>query len=37
VRGNLLDAFGNQVRAQTGKALTAQQAQILLAYADTLR
>ena len=36
-RGNILDAFANQVRAQTGKALTAEQAQLLLALAQTLR
>jgi hypothetical protein len=36
-RGNLLDAFGSQVRAQTGKALTAEQAALLLQLADALR
>src|SRR5690349_21308928 len=36
-RGNLLDAFANQVRAQTGKALTAEQAAILLRLSDALR
>jgi hypothetical protein len=37
VRGNVLDAFENQVRAQTGKALTPEQARILDALADALR
>ena len=37
VRDNVLDAFANQVRAQTGKALTAEQAQLLLELANTLR
>jgi hypothetical protein len=36
-RGNLLDAFASQVRAQTGKALTAEQAAILLRLSDALR
>ncbi len=36
-RGNVLDAFANQVRAQTGKALTAEQAAILLQLSDALR
>jgi Peptidase family M1 domain len=36
-RANLLDAFDNQVRAQTGKALTAEQAQILLGLSQALR
>ncbi|HSC51495.1 MAG TPA: M1 family aminopeptidase [Gaiellaceae bacterium] len=36
-RGNLLDAFANQVRAQTGKALTADQADVLLTLSDALR
>jgi len=36
-RGNLLDAFDNQVRAQTGKALTAEEAALLTEFADALR
>jgi hypothetical protein len=36
-RGNQLDAFENQVRAQTGKALTAEQAALLIGFADALR
>ena len=35
-RAHLLNAFSNQVRAQTGKALTAEQAGILLELADAL-
>jgi Peptidase family M1 domain len=35
-RAHLLNAFANQVRAQTGKALTAEQAGILLELADAL-
>jgi hypothetical protein len=35
-RDNLLRAFANQVRAQTGKALTAEQAQVLLGLAEAL-
>ena len=34
---NQLGAFANQVNAQTGKALTEEQAQLLIALADTLR
>ena len=36
-RGNLLSAFTNQVRAQTGKALTADQAAVLIRLADALK
>jgi peptidase M1-like protein len=36
-RGKLLDAFENQVRAQTGKALTADEANVLLQLAAALR
>lgn len=36
-RGNQLDAFANQVHAQTGKALTSAQAELLLSLAETLR
>jgi hypothetical protein len=36
-RGNQLNAFANQVNAQTGKALTEEQAQLLLALAATLQ
>jgi hypothetical protein len=36
-RGNQLDAFANQVHAQTGKALTAEQAALLLQLSDALR
>jgi hypothetical protein len=36
-RGNQLDAFQNQVRAQTGKALTADEAAVLTSLADALR
>jgi hypothetical protein len=36
-RGNQLNAFGNQVRAQTGKALTADEAKVLIELADALR
>jgi len=36
-RGNTLDAFVNQVRAQTGKALTSEQAAILIELAGFLR
>jgi hypothetical protein len=36
-RNNALDAFDNQVRAQTGKALTSKQAQVLISLADALR
>jgi hypothetical protein len=35
-RAQLLSAFANQVRAQTGKALTAEQAGILLELAEAL-
>jgi isopentenyl phosphate kinase len=35
-RAHLLNAFANQVRAQIGKALTAEQAGILLELADAL-
>jgi hypothetical protein len=35
-RAHHLHAFANQVRAQTGKALTAEQAGILLELADAL-
>ncbi|MFC0552638.1 alpha-L-rhamnosidase C-terminal domain-containing protein [Planotetraspora thailandica] len=37
VRGNQLNAFANQVKAQTGKALTPDKAQILLMLATALR
>jgi hypothetical protein len=36
-RGNQLDAFENLVRAQTGKALTADEAAVLISLADALR
>jgi hypothetical protein len=36
-RGNQLDAFAHQVAAQTGKALTAEQADLLLQLSDALR
>jgi hypothetical protein len=36
-RGNQLRAFENQVRAQTGKALTAEEAELLLSFAEALR
>ena len=36
-RGNLLDAFENQVKAQTGKALTAEEASVLIRLADAMR
>jgi hypothetical protein len=36
-RGAQLDAFINQVRAQTGKALTADEAAVLISLADALR
>jgi hypothetical protein len=36
-RTNNLNAFANQVRAQTGKALTADQAAVLLRLADALK
>ena len=36
-RGNQINAFENQVRAQTGKALSSAQAQLLVSLADTLR
>ncbi len=36
-RGNQLNAFDNQVRAQTGKALTADEAKVLIELADALR
>jgi hypothetical protein len=36
-RDNQLNAFENQVRAQTGKALSAEQAQILIDLADALK
>jgi len=35
-RDNQLNAFENQVRAQTGKALTADQAQFLIEFAQAL-
>ena len=35
-RASQLQAFANQVRAQTGKALTAEQAQLLLGLAEPL-
>jgi hypothetical protein len=35
-RAHHLQAFTNQVRAQTGKALTAEQARILLELAEAL-
>jgi len=37
VRGKQLDAFEKQVRAQTGKALTTEQAEVLIELADALR
>ena len=37
VRANQLNAFENQLRAQTGKALTAGQAAVLLALAEALK
>jgi hypothetical protein len=36
-RGNLLDAFNAQVSAQTGKAFTLEQAQVLRTLPDALR
>jgi len=36
-RGNILNAFENQVRAQTGKALDADEAAILIALAEALK
>ena len=36
-RANQLDAFENQVHAQTGKALTADQAKILIELAEALK
>ncbi len=37
VRNNTLDAFASQVKAQTGKALTPEQAQVLLSLSNALR
>ena len=37
VRGKQLNAFAKQVRAQTGKALTTEQAEVLIELADALR
>ncbi|WP_344505356.1 alpha-L-rhamnosidase C-terminal domain-containing protein [Dactylosporangium maewongense] len=36
-RGNALDAFTNQVNAQTGKALTPDEAKVLITVANALR
>jgi hypothetical protein len=36
-RGQQIEAFDNQVRAQTGKALTQEQAATLTELADALR
>jgi len=36
-RGNILNAFVSQVNVQTGKAITPEQAQILITLSDALR
>jgi hypothetical protein len=37
VRGNQLDAFVNQVNAQAGKALTPDEAQVLITLSAAMR
>jgi hypothetical protein len=36
-RSNILDAFDNQANAQAGKALTTDQAQVLISLSNALR